>query len=104
MRPQPSPAGAVFFDHSQTQDVLNLWAEVSALVFWAQAPFDQPHGAVHCSRPRFGGAVFNGPFVQLDRPFPFAAFDTLDNGVLLAAILHPTAPSNEKPRPENSIS
>jgi hypothetical protein len=76
----------------------NLKAEISAVFFGRKRLVDQPHGAVHCSSPRFGGAGFNGPFVQLDRPLPCAALDTLDNGVLLASILHPTSPTKSPVR------
>jgi hypothetical protein len=75
------------------------WGRRFRLYFFGRKRLvDQPHGAVHCSSPRLGCAGFNGPFVQLDRPLPCAALDTLDNGVLLASILHPTSPTKSPVR------
>jgi len=71
----PPRLGPFSFHHWQTQNVLNPWAEVSALFFRRKRPVGQPPGAVHCSSPRFGGAGFNGHVVQLNPSFPFAAFD-----------------------------
>src|SRR6266436_713147 len=49
---------------------------------------DQPHDAVHRSRPRRGLPRFDGLFVKVNRPSPGIRSDALHNGVLFPAIFH----------------